>query len=136
MAPEPASSRAANSAPITAGPVPAPRNKAPWNMPNPAPTCSPESALAAALMAGEWAKANPAPTPRIPAETSTGDAELDRRVRSGEEADREWLRRERGVVAAQLELVLVGSLGFWVTIGLLAGWSLVLPPRKHGEPAA
>ena len=78
---------------------------------------------------------DPATIDRPPA-TSTGDAELDQRVRAGEEADREWLRRERGVVAAQLELVLVGSLGFWVTIGLLAGWSLVLPPRKHDEPAA
>jgi len=43
-------------------------------MPIPPPTSSSGSEFAAALVAGDWMKANPVPTPRIPAAISTGDA--------------------------------------------------------------
>src|SRR5215212_9327245 len=71
-APASASLRDARNAPITAGPVPPPRKNAPLKIPSPAPTSSGPRAEAAALIFGELARANPAPTPSIPSETTTG----------------------------------------------------------------
>jgi hypothetical protein len=55
---------------------------------------------------------------------STGDFSTDNLVLTRERDDQERLRSVRGEVARRLELSIVGSLGFWLTVGLLAGWAL------------
>jgi hypothetical protein len=55
---------------------------------------------------------------------STGDWSMDDWVRSSERSDQDRLRVVRDRVARRLELAIVGSFGFWLTVGLLAGWSL------------
>jgi len=50
-------------------------------------------------------------------------------VQSSAEELKQWWSAPPAVT---LELSLVGSFGFWVTVALLAAWSLT-EPRKHGE---
>lgn len=65
---------------------------------------------------------------------STGDYTLDNWVRSYETDDEKRLRGVRDDVARQLELCIVGSLGFWLTVGLLAGWAMVRTARGEQAP--
>jgi hypothetical protein len=70
---------------------------------------------------------------------TTGDDVLDYEVAFSEAEDRRRLRSERAEVAARLELALVGSIGFWLTIGLLAAWAGLLSQeraRQKGETPA
>jgi hypothetical protein len=55
---------------------------------------------------------------------STGDFSTDNVVLALEKDDQQRLRAVRDDVARRLELSIVGSLGFWLTVGLLAGWAL------------
>ena len=56
-----------------------------------------------------------------------------------ERDDQRRLRPERTAVANRLELSLVGSLGFWLTIGILASWAIVSAghrsPHHRRHPA-
>jgi hypothetical protein len=56
--------------------------------------------------------------------TSTGDFFMDNVVLTREKDDQQRLRSVRDEVARRLELSIVGSLGFWLTVGLLAGWAM------------
>lgn len=66
---------------------------------------------------------------------STGDAALDDEVRTVQRDDEERLRGVRDSVARRLELSIVGSLGFWLAVGLLAGWALQRGPTEEEESA-
>jgi hypothetical protein len=51
-------------------------------------------------------------------------AEFGKEFKKQATEDRELLQATKRVVAERLELSIVGSFGFWSTIGLLAGWSV------------
>jgi hypothetical protein len=69
--------------------------------------------------------------------TSTGDFSTDNVVLALEKGDQQRLHSVRDEVARRLELSIVGSLGFWLTVGLLAGWALrrnsAGAPETHGS---
>ena len=62
---------------------------------------------------------------------STGDLALDEHVLELQRKDQERLSDVRSEITRRLELSIVGSLGFWLTVGLLAAWSL----RRESIPA-
>jgi Methyladenine glycosylase len=51
-------------------------------------------------------------------------AEFGKEFKKQAAADEELLQSTKRVVVERLELSIVGSFGFWATIGLLAGWSV------------
>ncbi len=55
---------------------------------------------------------------------ATGDYRMDDWLMSYENNDQNRLARARDDVARRLELSIVGSLGFWLSVGLLAGWAM------------
>jgi hypothetical protein len=55
---------------------------------------------------------------------ATGDHRMDLWLASHERNDRKRLTATRDDVARRLELSIVGSLGFWLSVGLLAGWAM------------
>jgi hypothetical protein len=55
------------------------------------------------------------------------------KVSAEAEALRQWLT---GPTARALELTLVGSFGFWMTVGLLAAWRIAFPPADAPEEVA
>jgi len=61
---------------------------------------------------------------RWKASVSTGDYRMDQWIESRQKDDEKRLRGVRDDVARLLELSIVGSLGFWLTVGLLAGWAM------------
>jgi hypothetical protein len=63
----------------------------------------------------------------------TGDSRLDQAVDRLEEQHHERLKQERTRTARQLELSIVGSLGFWLTVGLLAAWAVARPPAHDSR---
>ena len=63
----------------------------------------------------------------------TGDSRLDETVDRLEEQHHERLKQERTSTARRLELSIVGSLGFWLTVGLLAAWAVARPPTHDGR---
>jgi hypothetical protein len=63
---------------------------------------------------------------------STGDRSLDDVVDRLETWHESRLKTEGENVARRLELSIVGSVGFWLTVGLLAAWATVRP-RESGE---
>jgi len=60
---------------------------------------------------------------------ATGDASLDAELISSEKQ----LRRTRQDVTQWLELSIVGSVGFWLSVGLLAGWAMRSNTESKGS---